>query len=152
MENRNGRVVAAAASPSATVAEREVGLELLDRVIEAQAIEERWSEEKDRRGPETEITLRADTQNQDGTLIQARHGSEDTKGTNRARNALTEQEREDERGAVSQRKRKLIERVFGGSKLDRGLRQVKLRGLKRVDWFYRLVITAYNLLIGALYR
>jgi hypothetical protein len=26
------------------------------------------------------------------------------------------------------------------------MRQVKLRGLKRVDWFYRLTITAYNLL------
>jgi len=47
---------------------------------------------------------------------------------------------------VNQRKRKLIERVFGWSKLDRGLRQVKLRGLKRVDWFYRLVVTAYNLM------
>jgi len=47
--------------------------------------------------------------------------------------------------AVSQRKRKLIERVFGWSKLDRGLRQVKVRRLKRVDWFYRLVVTAYNL-------
>ena len=47
---------------------------------------------------------------------------------------------------MNQRKRKLIERVFGWSKLDRGLRQVKLRGLKRVDWFYRLVVTAYNLM------
>ncbi len=46
---------------------------------------------------------------------------------------------------VSQRKRKLIERVFGWSKLDRPLRQIKLRGLKRVDWFYRLTIPAYNL-------
>ena len=25
------------------------------------------------------------------------------------------------------------------------MRQIKLRGLKRVDWFYRLIITAYNL-------
>jgi hypothetical protein len=35
--------------------------------------------------------------------------------------------------------------VFGWSKLNRPLRQVKLRGLKRVDWFYRLTIAAYNL-------
>jgi hypothetical protein len=40
--------------------------------------------------------------------------------------------------------RKLIERVFGWSKLDRVLRQVKLRGLPQVDWFYRLVV-GYNL-------
>ena len=46
---------------------------------------------------------------------------------------------------MSQRRRKLIERVFGWSKLNRPLRQVKLRGLKRVDWFYRLTIAAYNL-------
>jgi hypothetical protein len=25
------------------------------------------------------------------------------------------------------------------------LRQVKLRGLERVDWFYRLTLAAYNL-------
>ena len=47
--------------------------------------------------------------------------------------------------SISQRRRKLIERVFGWSKLDGPLRQVKLRGLKRVDWFYRLTIAAYNL-------
>ena len=143
MENRHGLVVAAEASPSATVAEREVALGLLDRVIEA----------KDKRRPETKITLGADTQYQDGKFIQglreravAPHVSEYTKGSNLARNALSGQERDDERRPVSQRKRKLIERVFGWCKLDRGLRQVKLRGLKRVDWFYRLAITAYNLM------
>jgi hypothetical protein len=26
------------------------------------------------------------------------------------------------------------------------LRQVKVRGLKRVDWFYRLTMAAYNLM------
>jgi transposase len=143
MENRHGLVVAAEASRSATVAERAVALRLLDRVIEAQ----------DKRGPENKITLGADTQYQDEKFIQglreravAPHVSEYSKGSNRARNALSGQERDDERRPVSQRKRKLIERVFGWSKLDRGLRQVKLRGLKRVDWFYRLVITAYNLM------
>jgi hypothetical protein len=62
-----------------------------------------------------------------------------------AANSLNAGERADQRRAISQKKRKLIERVFGWSKLDRPLRQVKLRGLKRVDWFYRLTITAYNL-------
>lgn len=28
---------------------------------------------------------------------------------------------------------------------DRALRQIKLRGLERVDWFYRLTIAAYHL-------
>ena len=29
--------------------------------------------------------------------------------------------------------------------MNRPLRQLKLRGLQRVDWFYRLTIAAYNL-------
>jgi transposase len=142
MENRHGLVVAAEASQSATVAEREVALRLLDRVIAA----------KDKRGAEQEITLGADTQYQEEKFIQglreravAPHVSEYVEG-NLGKNSLTEAEREDPGRAISQRKRKLIERVFGWSKLDRGLRQVKLRGLKRVDWFYRLAITAYNLM------
>lgn len=142
MENRHGLVVAAEASQSATVAEREVALRLLDRVIEA----------KGKRGPKQEITLGADTQYQEEKFIQglreravAPHVSEYVEG-NLGKNSLTEAEREDPGRAISQRKRKLIERVFGWSKLDRGLRQVKLRGLKRVDWFYRLAITAYNLM------
>ncbi len=36
--------------------------------------------------------------------------------------------------------------MFGWSKLDRPLRQVKLRGLHRVDWFYRFTVAAYNLM------
>lgn len=74
----------------------------------------------------------------------APHVSEYVKG-NLEKNSLNEAERSDARRAISQRKRKLIERVFGWSKLDRPLRQVKLRGLQRVDWFYRLTIVAQNL-------
>jgi hypothetical protein len=140
MENRSGLVVAAEASLAATVAEREMALKLLDRQI----------------GPRSarkakKITLGADTQYQETGFIKglrrrkvAPHVSEYVKG-NLGKNSLTKKERADERFSISQRKRKLIERVFGWSKLDRSLRQVKLRGLKRVDWFYRLTIAAYNL-------
>jgi transposase len=140
MENRNGLVVAAEASLAATVAEREMALKLLDRVVEP----------KDKR-KEKKITLGADTQYQEEGFIQdlrdrevAPHVSEYVKG-NLGKNSLTEKERADERRTISQRKRKLIERVFGWGKLDHPLRQVKVRGLKRVDWFYRLTIAAYNL-------
>jgi transposase len=141
MENRNGLVVAAQASCSATAAERQAALEMLDQVVGR----------KDQRGPEAEITLGADTQYQEEKFIAALrergvapHVSEYTKG-NWGKNALNEQERADPRRPISQQKRKLIERVFGWGKLDRPLRQIKLRGWKRVDWFYRLVVTAYNL-------
>jgi transposase len=140
MENRNGLVVAAKASQSATVTERETAVELLDSVLEAHHPR-----------AERKITLGADTQYQEERFVQALrdrgvapHVSEYAPG-NRGKNALTDNERSDERRAISQRRRKLIERVFGWSKLDRPMRQVKLRGLKRVDWFYRLTITAYNL-------
>lgn len=140
IENRNGLVVAAEASLAATAAEREVGLKLLDGVI----------------GPEhqrqaRQITLGADTQYQDAEFIQglrkrqvAAHVSEYVKG-NLGKNSLTDKERTDERRNISQQKRKLIERVFGWAKLTGLLRQVKVRGLQRVDWFYRLVVVGYNL-------
>jgi transposase len=140
MENRNGLVVAAEASLAATVAEREMALKLLDREI---------GPRHKRKGKK--ITLGADTQYQEAEFIKglrkrkvAPHVSEYVKG-NLGKNSLTKKERADEKFSISQRKRKLIERVFGWSKLNRPLRQVKLRGLERVDWFYRLTIAAYNL-------
>jgi transposase len=143
MENRNGLVVGAQGSLSATVAERDVALALVDRVVPA----------PDRRRPEQSrtITLGADTQYQEAGFVEqlrerriAPHVSEYGKG-NLGKNSLTEIERHDPRFGISQNKRKLVERVFGWCKLDRGLRQVKVRGLARVDWFFRLTIAAYNL-------
>ena len=140
MENRNGLVVAAEASQSATAAEREMALKLLDRMVPPE-----------HQRKQQQITLGADTQYQEAEFIQglrqrkvAPHVSEYVAG-NLGKNSLTEEERADERRWISQKKRKLIERVFGWSKLDRPLRQTKLRGLARVDWFYRLAIVAYNL-------
>ena len=99
-----------------------------------------------------EITLGADTQYQEAKFIEALrareiapHVSEYVKG-NLEKNSLNEAEKADPRRGISQRKRKLIERVFGWSKLDRQARQVKLRGLERVDWFWKLSITAHNLM------
>jgi transposase len=142
MENRNGLAVAAQATCAGTAEERTAALAMLEEALPP----------TDRRGSEGQITLGADTQYQDPTFISslrdrgiAPHISEYTQGANVCKNALREEERNDPRREISQRKRKLIERVFGWAKLDRPLRQVKLRGLKRVDWFYRLVITAYNL-------
>jgi transposase len=142
-ENRNGLVVAAEATLAATVAEREAALRMLDQTVAA----------KEQRNPEQEITLGADTQYQDEKFVQdlrdravAPHVSEYTQGgSNMGKNSLTDEERADERRLISQRKRKLIERVFGWSKLDGPVRQIKLRGLERVDWFWKLSMTAHNL-------
>jgi hypothetical protein len=142
IENRNGLVVAAEATLAATVAEREAAIRMLDRTVAP----------KDKRNPERKITLGADTQYQEETFIEdlrqrevAPHVSEYVEG-NLGKNSLTEKERADERRAISHRKRKLIERVFGWSKQTGPMRQVKLRGLDRVDWFWKLSITAQNLM------
>jgi transposase len=143
MENRNGLVVAAEATLAGNASEREAALSMLDRTLPP----------KDKRTAEQKITLGADTLYQDSKFVQdlrdrevAPHVSEYTeKSSNLGKNSLSAEERADPRRSISQRKRKLIERVFGWSKADSVLRQVKLRGLKRVDWFYRLAMAAHNL-------
>ena len=137
MENRNGLVIAAEASLAGTDAERASALRLLDRALV--------------RRPQAGLTLGADTQYQTAEFIAglrergvAPHVSEYVHG-NLGKNHLSARERSDPWRSISQKKRKLIEKVFGWSKLNRPLRQVKLRGLQRVDWFYRLTIAAYNL-------
>ena len=129
--------IAAEASLASTDAERRSALRLLDGAGV--------------RRPGLRLTLGADTQYQAAEFVAALreravapHLSEYVHG-NLGKNHLTAEERADPWRLVSQRRRKLIERVFGWSKLNCGLRQVKLRGLKRVDWFYRLTMSAYNL-------
>lgn len=46
---------------------------------------------------------------------------------------------------VSQKKRPLIERIFGWMKAVGPMRKVKLRGLDNVDWLFRMTAAAFNL-------
>jgi transposase len=48
--------------------------------------------------------------------------------------------------AISQRKRKLIEQVFGWLKTVGGLRKLRHRGGERVDWVVTFAAAAYNLI------
>jgi hypothetical protein len=41
--------------------------------------------------------------------------------------------------------RQMVEMVFGWGKLDRIMRKFKLHGVERVDWLFRLLATANNL-------
>jgi transposase len=47
--------------------------------------------------------------------------------------------------AVSQRKRKRVEEIFGWVKTIGGLRKTRHRGVARVDWIFSLALAAYNL-------
>jgi transposase len=143
IENRNGLVVAAEATRAATVAERESALRMLKETIAP----------KDKRQADQHVTLGADTQYQEAKFLArlreqgvAPHVSEYTAaGRNLGKNSLTEEERADGRRVISQKKRKLVEKVFGWGKLTGSLRQVRLRGIARVDWFHRLVMVGFNL-------
>lgn len=137
-ENRNGLVVQAQATQSSTTAEREAALRMIDL-------------DRQRTKMATEITLGADKSYQHEAFVaqlRARrvvpHVAEyapNPKWTN----SLTEAERSSDGFRRSQQKRKLVEKVFAWAKLDRALRQIKLRGLRRVNWLVQLVATAHNL-------
>ena len=46
---------------------------------------------------------------------------------------------------VSQKKRPLIEKIFGWMKQTGGIRQTKLRGLRNVAWQFLMTAAAFNL-------
>jgi transposase len=133
IENRNGIVVAACATQSSQSAEREAALAMVKQLRRA--------------GP---ITLGADKGYQEERFIKALRGCNVTphvaefEPNPKWLNWLTESERRDPGFAASQKRRKLVEKVFGWSKLDRALKQVKLRGERNIDWLMRLVATAHN--------
>lgn len=142
MENRSGLVVAACATQSSKRAEREAALAMLDSL----------GRDPRRVGPETgSITLGADKAYQFEDFIWGLrlrrvvpHVAE-YKKNDKFPNWLREEERNDPQFAVSQRKRKLVEKIFGWGKGDSLLRQMKLRGTEKVDGFVRLLASVMNL-------
>jgi len=142
LENRNGLVVEALASQSSTAAEREAALTMLDamglKVGGEPPAGKRW-------------TLGADKLYQEEKFIEglrqrkiAPHVAEYEPCVNWP-NWLTEAERSDPGFSISQKKRKLVEMVFGWGKLHSIMRKLKLHGLQRVDWLFRFLATANNL-------
>jgi transposase len=136
-ENRHGLVVGVCVTQSGQRAEREAGLELLDQMQGKRA---------------ARITLGADTNYQEEKFIAGLrqrgvvpHVAEYAPSKNWP-NWLRAEEREDPKRERSQRKRKLVEKVFGWVKQDAGLRQVKLRGRRKVNWLLCLAMSALNLM------
>lgn len=141
MENRNGFVVAACATQSSKTAEAEAALSMLDELGKSPT----------RGQPAGQMTLGADSAYQREDFIEglrkrhvAPHVIEYVEN-DKFKNFLTPAEREDPRFGISKSKRKLVEKVFGWGKLDSLMRKMKLQGQKRVDWFFRLLVTANNL-------
>jgi transposase len=133
-ENRNGLVVAAIATEAGNAAERHAALRMIKQLKRGKG-----------------MTLGADKSYQEQTFIGGLRGQQvmphvaEYAPNQKWPNWLTESERSDSGFAISQRKRRLVEKVFGWMKQDR-LRQIKLRGLRRVDWLFQLAAAAHNLL------
>lgn len=133
-ENRNGLVVEAMVTESATKAEREAALTMLGRLRRAR-----------------QATLGADKAYQEEQFIRrlreqhiTPHVAEYAPSKNWP-NWLRQEEREHPGFVHSQQKRKRVEQVFGWIKASAGMRRTKLRGRRRVDWMFRIAATAYNL-------
>jgi transposase len=142
VENRNGLVVAARATQSSTTAEREAALAMLDEMG-------MLPEKIPRAGGR--ITLGADKLYQERKFIEelrergvVPHVAEYAPSA-KWPNFLTEEERNDPGFEVSRKKRKLVEKVFGWGKLNSVMRKIKLHGVRRVDWLFRFLATAHNL-------
>ncbi len=99
--------------------------------------------------PEREITLGADKGYDAQEFIDVcielgvtPHVAENKSGR---KSAVPDALAQSEGYAISQRKRKLIEQGFGWAKTVGGIRQVMVRGRKRVDQMFVLTMAAYNL-------
>ena len=145
MENRNGLVVQACVTPAGHKAEREAAEAMVTPVAGKQ-------NKRSMGEALARLTLAADKSYQAEEFIKrlrelqvAPHIAEYEKETRLSKNWLLPNEREDPGYAVSQGKRKLVEKIFGWMKGTAGLRKTKLRGRRRVDWQFRLYAAAANL-------
>jgi IS5 family transposase len=131
-ENRNGLVVDACLTQARGTAERDAALSMLDH-------KPAWKR----------VTLGADRGYDTRAFVKAVRERNVTphiaqNDTNR-RSALDERTTRHDGYAVSQRKQKRVEEVFGWIKTVAQQRKTRFRGLERVGWMFTLAASAYNL-------
>src|SRR5467141_1396424 len=132
MENRNGLAVGGCVLPASGYAERAAALELLGAL------------DRDRR-----LTLGADKGYDTRDFVAAvrllgvtPHVAQNT--TNRA-SAIDGRTTRHAGYAISQRRRKRVEEIFGWLKTVGLMRKTRHRGTRRVDWMFTFALAAYNL-------
>jgi transposase len=135
MENRNGLVISAMVTQANGYAEREAAKLMINDARAA--------------NPEGDITLGADKGYDAGEFIKALqdikvapHVAQNKAG--RA-SAVPDELANSEGYAVSQQKRKRIEQGFGWGKFIGPIRQVMVRGIKKVGQVFVMTMAAYNL-------
>jgi transposase len=136
-DNRHGLIASAMVTKADGYAEREAAKVMIGDARQALGDDER------------EITLGADKGYDAQEFIDAcvamkvtPHVAQNTSGR---KSAVPDEIAQTDGYALSQRKRKLIEQGFGWAKTVGGIRQVMVRGLKRVDQMFVLTMAAYNL-------
>lgn len=136
-DNRHGLIANAMVTQADGFAEREAAKAMISDARQALGDDER------------EVTLGADKGYDAKEFIDAcvamkvtPHVAQNTSGR---KSAVPDEIAQTPGYATSQRKRKLIEQGFGWAKTVGSIRQVMVRGLKRVDQMFVLTMAAYNL-------
>ncbi|KQV59514.1 IS5 family transposase [Duganella sp. Root336D2] len=136
-DNRHGLIASAMVTKADGYAEREAAKAMINDA--RQALDD----------PRREITLGADKGYDAAEFVQAcqamsvtPHVAQNKSGRS---SAVPESIAQSVGYAISQQKRKLIEQGFGWAKSVGGMRQVMVRGLKKVDQMFVLTMAAYNL-------
>ena len=135
-DNRHGLISNVRVTQADGCAEREAAKAMIGDAVQA--------------APESaQVTLGADKGYDAKEFVEALQAMNVTphiaQNTSNRRSAVPDEVASTEGYAISQRKRKLIEQGFGWAKFVGPIRQVKVRGLARVDQVFVLAMTAYNL-------
>jgi len=130
MDNRHGLAVDACVTPATGTAERDAALGMLAAL------------------PARDVTVGADKLFDQAPFVDTARGLRVTPHVAQKRRgtAIDARTTRHQGYAVSQRKRKLVEQIFGWMKTVGGVRQVRHRGGGTVDWIFRFTAAAYNLM------
>jgi len=135
MENRNGLIVDAMVTHADGTAERDAAMLMVYK---------RWKKRQPIRSLGADKAY--DTRDFVDVLRDLQVRPHVTQNVNRAGgSAIDRRTTRHASYSLSQRKRPLIERVFGWMKSVGGIRNVKLRGLPKVDWLFLMSAAAFNL-------
>lgn len=145
MENRNGLVVSTVVIPPSGTAEEAAATQMVIKFID-----ECLAAKQNAEIPQIKITLGADKGYDSAEFVAVckeigvePHIARNTK--RRGGSALNESIEQEPGYAISQRKRKLVEEIFGWVKTIGTARKTKMRGTKLVGWMFTLNAAAYNL-------
>ena len=129
MENRNGLAVNGCVTQATGRAEAQAAVAMVGRIPG-------WGR----------ITLGADKGYDRRELVQELREHQVTAHFARKQSSIIDQRTTRHAGyAISQRKRKRIEEIFGWLKTVGGLRKTRHRGVDRVGWMFTFALAAYNL-------